>query len=111
MTIWHASSDVIESLFGKYKSCKADKPLSGVTPLVLSLCVHTQRDDDKEVRKQDIQNALQSVSMANLSTWKDKHLIENQVVRRKKTLKTERAFSAFRQPNRGDWILVGITWL
>ena len=87
LTIWHASSDVIESLFGKYKSCKADNPLYGVTPLVLSLCVHTHWDDDKEVRKQDIQNALQSVSMANLSTWKSKHLIENQVVRRKKTLK------------------------
>ena len=87
LTIWHASSDVIESLFGKYKSCKADNPLYGVTPLVLSLCVHTHWDDDKEVRKQDIQNALQSVSMATLSAWKSKHLIENQVVKRKKTLK------------------------
>ena len=87
LTIWHASSDVIESLFGKYKSCKADNPLYGVTPLILSLCVHTHWEDDKEVRQQHIQNALEGVSMANLSTWKGKYLIENQVVRRKKTLK------------------------
>ena len=87
LTIWHASSDVIESLFGKYKSCKADNPLYGVTPLILSLCVHTHWEDDKEVREQHIQNALEGVSMANLSTWKSKYLIENQVVRRKKTLK------------------------
>ena len=92
LTIWHASSDVIESLFGKYKSCKADNPLYGVTPLVLSLCVHTHWDEDNKVRKQDIQNALKSVSMANLGLWKSKYLIENQVVRRKKRSKNERTF-------------------
>ena len=86
-TVWHASSDVIESLFGKYKSTKADNPLYGVTPLVLSLCVHTNWNDDKEERRLDIKNALQSVSMADLNTWKNEHLIENQVVRRKKVLR------------------------
>ena len=79
------SAGVIESLFGKYKSCKADNPLYSVTPLVLSLCVHTHWEDDKKVRKQDIQNALQSVSMANLSAWKGKYLIENQAFSPKKT--------------------------
>ena len=96
------SAGVIESLFGKYKSCKADNPLYGVTPLVLSLCVHTHWEDDKKVRKQDIQNALQSVSMANLSAWKGKYLIENQVVKRKKRSKCEKTFGAFGQPTRRD---------
>ena len=86
-TIWNASSDVIESLFGKYKDRNATNTLHGVTPLVLSLFIYTHFDTDLAKMQPEIKQALQCVSMADLKQWKADNLIENQVVKRKKMLK------------------------
>jgi hypothetical protein len=86
-TIWHASSDVIESLFGKFKQRAATNKLNGVTSLVLSLGLYGQFQNQNDQMQSKIKNALQDVSMADLSTWKKHYLIQNQVVRRKKMLK------------------------
>ena len=86
-TIWNASSDVIESLFGKFKDRNATNTLHGVTPLVLSLCIYTHFDMDLAKMQPEIKQALEGVSMADLKTWKADNLIENQVVRRRKILK------------------------
>ena len=86
-TIWHASSDVIESLFGKFKQRAATNKLNGVTPLVLSLGLYGQFQEPDDQIKDKIRNALQDVSMTDLKEWKQKYLIENQVVRRNKTFK------------------------
>ena len=86
--VWNASSDVIESLFGKYKNLKASNNLHGVTPLALTLCVITQfGDEDAPALKAEINQAMNKVSMADLKKWKTTHLPENQVLRRNKTLK------------------------
>jgi hypothetical protein len=82
-TIWHASSDVIESLFGKYKSTIASNKLNGITPHVLSLCVFTHFEGQKELIYDTLRDALTDVSMSDLKEWKLKYLIDNQVVRRK----------------------------
>lgn len=86
-TVWHASSDVIESLFGKFKSITAPNKLHGVTPLALMLCVMTQFADRPIDFKTEIANALTSVSIADLKQWKHDHLVDNQVVRRNATFK------------------------
>lgn len=86
-TIWHASSDIIESLFGKYKSTSASNKLNGITPHVLSLCVLTHFHDDKELIEASVVTALDGISMADLKTWKQEYLIDNQVVRRRNLLK------------------------
>jgi len=66
-TVWNASSDVIESLFGKYKNLKASNNLHGVTPLALTLCVVTQfGDQDTFALKAEINLAIPKVSMADL---------------------------------------------
>jgi transposase-like protein len=85
-TIWHASSDVIESLFGKYKSTVASNKLNGITPHVLSLCVFTHFEGQKELIHDTLRAALSNVSMAHLENWKHSYLIENQIVRRRNTL-------------------------
>jgi hypothetical protein len=85
--IWHASSDVIESLFGKFKQRSSTNKLNGVTPLVLSLGLYGQFQDQNAPINDKIKDALQDVSMADLNTWKQKYLIQNQVVRRNKTFK------------------------
>ena len=86
-TSWHASSDIIESLFGKFKQRAATNKLNGVTSLVLSLGLYSRFKEPDDQMKDEIKNALQDVSMADLHTWKRKYLIENQVVRRRKMLK------------------------
>jgi len=86
-TVWNASSDVIESLFGKFKSRKAPNNLHGITPLCLTLCVYTHFGDHFSEMKPEIAQALKEVSMADLTSWKRAHLTENQVVKRNKTLK------------------------
>ena len=85
-TIWHASSDVIESLFGKYKTTAASNKLNGVTPQVLSLCVFTHFEGQKELIYETVRDALQQVSMSDLRDWKHTYLIDNQIVRRQKVL-------------------------
>jgi hypothetical protein len=40
-TCWHASSDVIESIFGVYKDRKSPNHLHGVTPFIFFLPLHT----------------------------------------------------------------------
>ena len=85
-TIWHASSDVIESLFGKYKTTAASNKLNGVTPHVLSLCVFTHFEGQKELIYETVRDALQQVSMSDLNQWKHNYLIDNQVVRRRNVL-------------------------
>jgi hypothetical protein len=86
-TIWHASSDVLESLFGKYKQIASPNKLNGITPFVLSLCVYTNFEPHSKEMANQIKFALENVSMADLKVWKQENLIDNQVVRRIKTLK------------------------
>jgi hypothetical protein len=89
-TVWHVSSDVIESLFGKYKQKNATNTLNGVTPLVLSLAVYTnlgEFESDNLQLKERIKLAMESVFMNNLTQWKQGQLIENQIVKRTKLFK------------------------
>jgi hypothetical protein len=86
-TTWHASSDVLESLFGKYKQIASPNKLNGVTPFVLSLCVYTNFEPHSKEMANQIKFALENVSMSDLKVWKQSNLIDNQVVRRIKTLK------------------------
>jgi hypothetical protein len=86
-TTWHASSDVLESLFGKYKQIASPNKLNGVTPFVLSLCVYANFDAHSTEMANQIKFALENVSMSDLKVWKQSNLIDNQVVRRIKTLK------------------------
>lgn len=80
---WNASSDVIESLFGKYKYKAASNPLNGITPLVLSLCVYTDMNDDQQQLHENVKRALETISMPKLTAWKQENLCENQLVRRR----------------------------
>ena len=79
-TIWHASSDILESLFGKFKQISSPNKLHGVTPFVLSLCVYTNFDEHTKDMANQIKFALENVFMTDLKEWKQANLIDNQVV-------------------------------
>lgn len=81
-TVWHNSSDIIESLFGFYKIRKACNTLHGVTPYVLVLPLLTKTDTEDSNINLNFRKAIQGVYMKDLKQWNKDHLIENQVVRR-----------------------------
>lgn len=80
---WHASSDVIESLFGHLKERKADNPLYGVTAGVLLLPLLTRADPDEKMLDIDFKAALEGVLLSDIELWSKEHLIENQSVKRR----------------------------
>ena len=86
--VWHMSSDIIESLFGRYKEHKADNGLYGVTPFVLALPVLTKINAEKQQVNVDYKESLERTLMTDLKQWNVDHLIENQVIKRRKVLKT-----------------------
>jgi hypothetical protein len=78
---WHGCTNVLESLFGHYKSGLPTNPLAGVSGVVLSLSLRTG-----EAFGPDLCQALESVSLADLQAWKEANLAKSQVVRRRKVL-------------------------
>jgi len=84
---WHASSDILESLFGKYKSNAPTNPMNGVTSRALTMALMTNGNCFPGKEQTETAIALETISMANLAHWKKEHLPENQLVKRKKTMK------------------------
>ncbi len=59
--VWHTCSDVIESMFGKFKYNLPTNPILGVTHSVLQLNLMTQ-----PMEKHEIKEALEVVSLSDL---------------------------------------------
>lgn len=75
----HVSSDIIESLFGKYKFKANNYALTGLTKLNLELPLYCK--EEKEI----IQNthlALKSISILELGQWVDEYSSDNQLTRK-----------------------------
>lgn len=79
----HGCSDVIESLFGKYKEQISKNPRMTVSLLSLELALHCQNKEHPYV----IQQGLEYSSMTDLQHWKKTHSIDNQIIRREKFFK------------------------
>jgi hypothetical protein len=86
-TCWNASSDIIESIFGVYKSRKSPNFLHGITPFVLFLPLHNRIATKNKLVHFDFKSSLESVFMSDIDDWKKEKLTENLVYKRIKTLK------------------------
>lgn len=75
----HVSSDIIESLFGKYKFKANNYALTGLTKLNLELPLFCKTE--KEII-QLTHSALEGISMTHLGQWVIDHSADNQLVRR-----------------------------
>jgi len=85
---WHASSDIIESLFGVFKDRKSPNPLYGVTPFIFLLPLYTRIGTKEGCVHFDFKHSLESVFMRDIDGWKKENLFENQVYKRTKKLKS-----------------------
>ncbi len=59
-----ATSDVIESLFGKYKQFSAHCPIKEMGQMLLTICLSTMNLTTTVVK-----NALESISFADVEEW------------------------------------------
>jgi len=80
-TCIHVSSDIIESIFGKYKFKANNYALTGLTKLNLELPLFCKTE--KEII-QLTHLALESISMTHLGQWITEHSADNQLVRKMK---------------------------
>jgi hypothetical protein len=85
-SIWHCSSDVIESMFGVYKYRRSRNHLNGITPYVLVIPVMAAAGHKTEPSKIDFKGNLETVFMKDLTQWKEDKLTENLVIKRQKKL-------------------------
>jgi hypothetical protein len=78
--VFHVSSDIIESLFGKHKYIRPSNPLTGVRQLELELPVHclTQNDIVKIAKL-----ALENTFITDLLHWTKANSSDNQANRRR----------------------------
>jgi hypothetical protein len=83
---YHASSDVIESLFGKYKSLRNDNKWVGMTDTVLEIPL--MKYDAQDIHNK-LKQALENTCVSDIKQWKESHTIENQNVKRIKLFKTQ----------------------
>lgn len=82
--VFNASSDIIESMFGKHKSISGTNTLTGVTQLDLELPLCNMGHEDIYPLSK---LALESVFMADLEAWRKIHSSDNQARKRREFFK------------------------
>lgn len=75
----HVSSEIIESLFGKFKSKANNYALTGLTRLNLELPLYGLQTVDLQSK---VITALQTISMSDLKGWIKRHSTDSQLVKR-----------------------------
>ncbi|OAV75565.1 hypothetical protein Barb7_00809 [Bacteroidales bacterium Barb7] len=83
-SVWNASSDIIESLFGCHKFKRSRNPLHGVTACVLIL--PTRTGDGGHPSAVGFKRCLEGVFMKDLESWTKDSLTDNLAVKRRKKL-------------------------
>jgi hypothetical protein len=86
-SIWHCSSDIIESIFGTMKARKSSNKLNGVTSSIFMLPVLTKTNVSKGTIEIDFRETMEKVFLKEISSWKDSNLTENLTSKRYKMLK------------------------
>jgi len=81
------SSDIIESIFGRYKARKSANKLNGVTPYVLFVPIYTRLINEKQAQRFDFKVALEDKRIGEIEIWAKKNLSPNLVQLRTKQLK------------------------
>lgn len=79
VTSHNNSSDIIESIFGKYKDRKSPNKLYGVTPYILFLPIYTRLTDKTKAKNFNFKEALEDKRIRQIDTWAKKNLSPNLV--------------------------------
>lgn len=80
------SSDILESIFGKYKARKSPNKLNGVTSFILFIPIYAKLSDYESAKKFDFKVALENKRMRKIGAWAKKNLTPNLNTLRTKSL-------------------------
>ena len=78
-------SDVIESIFGKYKRMVSNNKFAGVSYIALELPLFTMSLNQLH---KEIIPAIETIKLSKIKQWKDSYNIQNQATKRKDFFKT-----------------------
>ena len=76
---WLGSSDIIESIFGKYKNFSAKTPMKEVGRTVLTMPVFTS-----EISLEEVKVAMENVSTQDVNDWLGKNIGDTLFAKRKR---------------------------
>jgi hypothetical protein len=85
-SIWHISSDILESIFGIYKMRKSPDALNGVTSYVLMLPLLTKLKSEAGSRTIDFKESLEGIFLRDITKWTKDNLSENLSFKRRQKL-------------------------
>ena len=80
------SSDIIESLFGKYKDSKSPNKLYGVTSHILFMPLYTRLTNSKNAKTFNFKTTLEEMKIEKLKKWSSENLSPNLVSKRTRYL-------------------------
>ena len=63
------SSDILESLFGKYKNRVCDNPMASITCLMLIIAAFTC-----DLSEQNVKQSIENVKIADIKKWTDDNI-------------------------------------
>lgn len=81
------SSDIIESVFGWFKTRKPSNKLCGVTASVLNIAAIGKLSTKEGSGRFDFKGKMETVRLVDIKEWKELNLLDNWAVRRKVILK------------------------
>ena len=79
-------SDIIESIFGKFKDSKSPNKLNGITTNILFLPIYTKLKNREQANRFDFKGALEDIRIGDIDDWAKKNLTQNLVQLRWKRL-------------------------
>ena len=82
------SSDIIESTFGIFKYNQSPNKMNGVTTLILHLPVKFAFAEESAANNYNVKERLCKNKVRDITLWRNENLMESQVVKRIKTLKS-----------------------
>jgi len=82
LPVHNNSSDIIESLFGKFKERKSPNKLYGVTSQVLFIPLYTRLHNPKVANDFNFKTVLEEMKMDKIKDWTHKNLTPNLVSKR-----------------------------
>lgn len=80
------STDIIESIFGKFKDSKSPNKLNGITRHILFLPIYTKLRNRELAKEFDFKGALEDIRIGDIDAWAKKNLTQNLVQLRRKRL-------------------------
>jgi hypothetical protein len=86
VAVHNNSSDILESLFGRYKARKSPNKLNGVTPYILFMPIYTRLTKDSHAKKFDFKATLEDKRIWEIDAWAKKNLSPNLVQLRTRRL-------------------------